>query len=161
MNVGLPMNSVRLPKRTFHIDHYTNDIFADVACASSDRRRAALDLRSVHDAACRGVERVAPMHGTAVIPQHQIADPPDVLPGELRVRHEIPQLVEQSLGLGKFEPHEIGVASAAEVEHAPPGFWMRANQGVYSTRGRSRVVCCGDALAQIAAAVVGTVVLDL
>ncbi len=95
---------------------------------------SALDLCSVHDAACRGVERVAPMHGTAVIPQHQVADPPDVLPGEFRACDEIPQFVEQCLRVCKFEPHEIRIAPAAEIEHAPPGVRVGANQRVYGAR---------------------------
>jgi hypothetical protein len=38
----------------------------------------------VHDPPRRGIEGIAAMHGAAVIPKHQIADPPNGMPGELR-----------------------------------------------------------------------------
>ena len=63
----------------------------------------ALDLGAVHDPARIRVERVASVHGAAIVPQDEIADAPDVLPGEFRPIDEAPQLVEQRLGLLEFE----------------------------------------------------------
>jgi hypothetical protein len=40
----------------------------------------ALDLRAVHDPSRVGIERIAPVHGAAIVPQHQVADPPGVVP---------------------------------------------------------------------------------
>src|SRR5713101_7038744 len=85
----------------------------------SGRPLLALDLGPVHDPPCVRIECIAPVHGAAVVPQHNIADAPDVLPGELRPIDEAPKLIEQRLGLRKLEPDEIGVAAAAEIEHAP------------------------------------------
>src|SRR5579859_2116859 len=42
----------------------------------------ALDLRAMHDPAAPRVESVAPMHGAAVVPEHEITHAPLVLPGE-------------------------------------------------------------------------------
>ena len=74
---------------------------------------------------------------------------------------ESPQLVEQGLGLRQFEPDQIGVAPAAEIEHAASGVGMGADQRMHGARGGPRIVGRGDALAQVAAAVVGAVMLDL
>src|SRR5262245_17000563 len=67
------------------------------------RPRLALELGAMHDAPRGRIERVAPMHGAAIIPQHEIADSPDVLPGKFSPRHIAPQLVQQGFGLRKFE----------------------------------------------------------
>jgi hypothetical protein len=54
----------------------------------------ALDLGAVHDAARIRVERIAPMHGAAIIPHDEIADSPDVLPCKFWLINETPKLVE-------------------------------------------------------------------
>ena len=137
------------------------DFARNTEAAHQTGARAALDLGAMHDAARRRIERIAPMHGTAVIPQHEIADPPGMFPGELRACDEVPQFVEQCLGLRKLEAYQIRIAPAAEIKHAPPGVGMGADQRVHGPRRRSWIVGRGDALAQIAAAIIGTVVLDL
>ena len=103
----------------------------------------------------------APVHGAAVIPQHEVADPPDMLPGKFWACDQIPQLIEQRLGLRKLEACEIRIAPAAEIEHEPPGVGVGADQRMHRTRRYPRIVGRGDTLAQIAAAVIGAVVLDL
>src|SRR5262245_65189351 len=87
----------------------------------SGRPLVAFDLGAVHDPSGAGIECVAPVHGAAIVPEHEIADAPDVLPGEFRPIDETPELVEQRLGLCKLEPDQISVAAAPEVEHAPAG----------------------------------------
>ena len=54
----------------------------------------ALDLSAVHDAARIRVERIASVHGAAIIPHDEIADAPDVLPCKFRSINETPKLVE-------------------------------------------------------------------
>ena len=66
----------------------------------------------MHDAARIRVERIAPVHGAAIIPHDEIADAPDVLPGELGAIDEAPELTEKRLGFRKLEPDQIGVAAA-------------------------------------------------
>src|SRR5215471_9767856 len=90
----------------------------------SNRPRLALDLGTMHDAPRGWIERVAPVHGAAIIPQHEIADPPDMLPRKFSPRHMAPQLVQQGFGFGKLEPRKVSVAAAAEIQHAPPGVGM-------------------------------------
>ena len=54
----------------------------------------ALDLGAVHDAARVWIERVASVHGAAIIPHDEIADAPGVLPCKFRSINETPKLVE-------------------------------------------------------------------
>src|SRR5207342_507469 len=68
-------------------------------CRSGGRPLLALDLGAVHDPPALRIERVAPVHGAAIVPQHETADTPDMLPGEFRPIDEAPQFVEQRLGV--------------------------------------------------------------
>jgi hypothetical protein len=52
----------------------------------------------------RGIERIAAMHDTAVVPHHHVAGAPLVVPGELRLRGVRPQLVEQRLRFPEGRP---------------------------------------------------------
>src|SRR5258706_5002516 len=61
------------------------------------RLARALDLGAVHDAPRLLVEGIAPVHGRAVVPQHQVADPPAVFVGELGLRRRGPYLVQQRI----------------------------------------------------------------
>jgi len=81
-----------------------------------------------------GVERITAVHCAAVVPQHNVADPPDVLPGELRQHRVAPELVQQRLGIGKVQPDDISVPAAAQIEHALAGIGMRARQRMHGTR---------------------------
>src|SRR6478672_5442356 len=130
------------------------------ACASG-RPLLAFDLGAMHDPPAGRIESVAPVHGAAVIPQNEIADAPSVLPCELRPSDEAPEFVEQRLRLGNLEPDQIGVTTAPEIEHAPAGVRMRADQRMHRTWRGGRVVGRGHALTHIAAAVIGPVMLDL
>src|ERR1700730_18567643 len=53
------------------------------------------------------------------------------------------------------------VAATTEKKHAPAGLRMCTRQWVHGARRTERIVCWRDTLAQVAAAVVGAVVLDL
>src|SRR3954447_3987984 len=132
-----------------------------VAAAFSRRTCGALDLGPMHDSAAVVVERIAAMHGAAIVPDDEIADLPDVLPGKIRTVDITPELVEQRFGVSKLKPDQIGVATAAEIEHLAPRIRMSADQRVDGAGRGARIVCRRDALAQEAAAVVGAVVLDL
>src|SRR5262245_17866445 len=78
----------------------------------SRRPRFALDLGAMHDPARIRVEGVAPVHSAAVVPEHEIAHPPDVFPGEFASADELPQLVEKRFRLREREPYQVGVAAA-------------------------------------------------
>jgi hypothetical protein len=51
--------------------------------------------RALHQAPRRGVERLAAMHGEAIVPQERIADPPMVAIDELGSGREVVDLFEQ------------------------------------------------------------------
>src|SRR5581483_10825527 len=128
--------------------------------ASRRRRRRTLDLRAMHDAARRGIEGVAAVHGGAVIPEHDVARAPAMRPDILWPAGTSPELVEERLRLRKLEAGDIGVAAAAEIEIAPPGVGMDAHQRMDRPRRRPGIVACGEARAHIAAAVVGAIMFD-
>src|SRR6185436_531219 len=89
---------------------------------------AGLDLRAVHQAPRRRVERVAAVQGAAVVPDHHVADAPLMAEDELRLRGVGPELVEQRLALGELESLDVAVAPPAEEQHLAPGLGMLANQ---------------------------------
>ncbi len=70
-----------------------------------------------------------------------------------------PDLVEQRVRLVERQPLEVGVAPPAEIEAPPPGFRMDVHQRVKRAWRRARIVGRRHALARVAAAVVGAVVL--
>jgi len=49
----------------------------------------------VHDAAGGGIEGLAAMHGATVVPQHEVADPPGLVPGKGILRRMRPESVEK------------------------------------------------------------------
>src|SRR3954466_12570037 len=101
-----------------------------VAAAFSRRTCGALDLGPMHDPAAVVVERIAAMHGAAIVPDDEIADLPDVLPGKIRAVDIAPELVEQGLRFTEIEADQIGVATAAEIEHLAPCIRMGTDQRV-------------------------------
>jgi hypothetical protein len=95
----------------------------------------------MHDAARRGVERVTPVHGAAVVPQHQIAHSPAVREGDFRPRRMRPDFVEQSIRFRQSQPLDPRHPPAPEVQHAPPAVRMGADQRVQRPR---RLPLTGD-----------------
>src|SRR5215475_15801113 len=80
---------------------------------------AALDLGAMHDAPRLAVERIAPMHGRAVVPHHEVAQRPDMLVDELRLSDVGPQRIEHAV---RFLPRialDVGIASPPEIESGP------------------------------------------
>src|SRR4029077_19218655 len=80
------------------------------------RSVAALDLRAMHDAPRLAVERIAAVHGRAVVPHHEIAQLPDMLVDEARLRDMRPQGFEHGVGLGARIALDVGVAPPPEIE---------------------------------------------
>jgi hypothetical protein len=90
------------------------------------RSLLALDLGAVHNAARIRVERIASVHGAAIIPHDEIADAPNVLPCKFRSINETPKFIEKRLRITKLESDQIGIAATAEIEHASGGVRVRA-----------------------------------
>src|ERR1051325_6594020 len=80
------------------------------------RRNLALDLGAMHDAPRRVIERVAPMHGGAVVPQQEIADAPAMLIAQIRPLDMRPERIEQGVGFGGRKPFDIRIAAGAGGE---------------------------------------------
>ena len=67
--------------------HFRNSLF-----------RALLDLRPVHDSTQCWIETITAMHGAPVVPEHKIARPPVMAPGQSVVGGYGPDVVQQRLG---------------------------------------------------------------
>ena len=59
--------------------------------------------------------------------------------------------VEQSFGLLKAQPVDIGIAPASKIEHRPAGYGMRANRGMQCAFAREGIVVGDQPLAHISA----------
>src|ERR1700704_7217550 len=77
---------------------------------------AALDLGAMHDAARLAVERIAAVHGRAVVPHHEVAQLPDMLVDEVLLSGVRPQRVEQRIGLAARIALDVGIAPPPEIE---------------------------------------------
>jgi len=119
------------------------------------------NLSPVHDAASAGIERVAAVHRAAVVPQHQVAWPPVVPPRQPVIGRVLPDLIQQRVGLLERQAVDVGVAPAPEVQAAAAGFRVDANEGMQGARRGPRIIGRRHARADISAAVIGAVVLDL
>src|SRR5215471_18526597 len=90
----------------------------------------AFDLGTVHQTARIAIEWIATVHGAAVVPQNEIADLPDIVPGQLVASRAGPDLIEQGLRFRKRQTIDVGISAAAEVEAPAAGFGMRADERV-------------------------------
>jgi sodium-dependent dicarboxylate transporter 2/3/5 len=133
---------------------------ACIALTQYVARSLSLDLGAVHDAPRAGVEPVAAVHDAAVVPQHQVAGAPLVAPGE-RVRgRDVPDAIEQRVGLVERQPFEPRVAAPAEIQMPAPGLGVDAHERMERSWRGARIVGRRHAGANVAPAVVRAVVLD-
>jgi sodium-dependent dicarboxylate transporter 2/3/5 len=135
---------------------------AAAACVAATQyvsRALAFDLRAMHDAPRTGVERVAAVHDAAVVPQHQIAGAPLVAPRQRIGGRDVPDAIEQRVGLVERQPFEPRVAASSEIQMAAVGFGVHADERMQRARRLARIVGRSDAGADVPAAVVGAVVL--
>ena len=98
------------------------------------------------------------MHRAAIVPEHEVADAPPVSPCMRLARGPGPELVEQRVGISERPPFDVRIAPSAEIEARPPCFGMDVHERVKCARRGARIVGRRDALARVAAAVVGAVV---
>jgi sodium-dependent dicarboxylate transporter 2/3/5 len=133
---------------------------ACVAVTQSAAGALSLDLRAVHDAPRPGIKRIAAVHDAAVVPQHEIAGTPMVTPGQAIGRRDFPDAIQQRVGFLERKPLEPGIAAASEIQMSAPAFRMHADERMEHARSGARIVGRRDARANIAAAVIGPVMLD-
>src|SRR5438067_11810259 len=79
-----------------------------------------LDLRAVHQAARARIERVAPVHRAAVVPQHEITGAPVVPPGQRVARRMRPHVVQQRVALLEPQAFDLRVAPAPALPRSAP-----------------------------------------
>jgi sodium-dependent dicarboxylate transporter 2/3/5 len=136
---------------------------AAAACVAATQyagRTLALDLGAMHDAPRARIERVAPVHDAAVVPEHQVAHAPLVAPRQRIGGGRLPDAVEQQVGLVERQPFEPRVAAPAEIQMPAPGLGMDTDERMKRPRRGARIVARRDPGANVSAAVVGAVVLD-
>jgi len=133
---------------------------ACVAATQFIERALSLDLGAVHDAPRAGVERVAPVHDAAVVPQHEISHAPSMAPRQ-RVRGgEFPDTIEQVVGVVQRQPFEPRIAPASEIQMLAACLGMHTDERMQGAGSTTRIVGWNNARADVAAAVVRAVVLD-
>src|SRR5215831_937251 len=85
-------------------------IVSSVLYRQPSKRAVAFDLRAMHQPPVAGVELIATMQNTAIVPQHEVADPPLLIPGQLETRSMRPQRVEEPLAFFELQTVDVGVA---------------------------------------------------
>src|SRR6185436_17552874 len=114
---------------------------AAAACIAATQfvaRSLSLDLGAVHDAPGARVERVAAVHDAAIVPEHQVADPPLVAPRQGVGGGRLPDAIEQRVGLLQRQSLEPRVAAPAEIEVAASRFRVDGDERVERARRGSR-----------------------
>ena len=133
---------------------------ACVAATQYVERVLSLDLGAVHDAPRSRIERVAPVHDAAVVPEDEIAGAPVMTPRQRVGSRNLPDAIEQRVGFIERQPFEPRVAPASEIQMASAGFRMHADQRVQRAWRDAWIVGRSDASTDVSAAVVRAVVLD-
>src|SRR4051794_905806 len=87
---------------------------ASIAVAFDDRH--AFALRAMHDSPRGGIEGIAPVHHTPVVPYEDVADAPLVMPREMRLGGVRPQRLEQRFGFVERKSVHISVRAPADVQ---------------------------------------------
>ena len=90
-------------------------------------RFAALDLGSMHDPAIASIKRVATVHGATIVPQHEVAFTPTMVPTEFFACAGLPDCVEEPLGFFNLESLDVGVLAPAEIDRRSVSFRMNMN----------------------------------
>src|SRR5215204_1345997 len=106
----------------------------------------------MHQAAGGRVEGVAAVHRAAIVPPHEIADPPVLAPGEFLLAGVLPQEIEQRLALIDRQPHHISVDAAAEEQRLFAGLRVGADHRLARTRHFRYVRDVLETLMRLAAA---------
>src|SRR5258707_15436770 len=117
---------------------------------SPRQHRLADDLCAVHQAAQALVESVAAVHDAAVVPHHEIAGAPLLVPGEVFLRGVRPYRVQKLLALLDGEAVDVGAGPAAEEQRLALGHRMQADEGMHGARCAAWVERALEALAQLA-----------
>jgi sodium-dependent dicarboxylate transporter 2/3/5 len=133
---------------------------ACVAATQYVERKLSLDLGAVHDAPRARIERVAPVHHAAVVPQDEIAGAPLVAPGQRAGRRRFPDAVEHGVGLVERQSLEPRVAASSEIQMRSTRLRMDTDERMDGSGSRAWIVGRCHAGANVSAAVVRAVMFD-
>jgi len=133
---------------------------ACVALTQAVATSLSFDLSAVHDTPRPGIERIASVHDAAVVPEHEIAGAPTMAPRQAIGGGDGPDVIEQRVGFVERKPLEPGVAPPSKIQMPASSFGMDGHERVQRARRGAWIVARRDAGADVAAAVVGAVVLD-
>jgi solute carrier family 13 (sodium-dependent dicarboxylate transporter), member 2/3/5 len=131
-----------------------------VAATQYVERVLSLDLGAVHDAPRSRIERVAPVHDAAVVPQDEVARVPGVTPGVRIGGRRLPDAIEQRSGRIERQSLQPRVAASSEIQMLPSCLRVHTDERMECSGGRVWIVGRRDAGADISAAVVRPVMLD-
>src|SRR5215216_3977617 len=117
--------------------------------ASTCQHRLADDLRAVHQAAQALVEGIAAVHDAAIVPQHQVACAPLLVPREVLLGGVCPHRIEQGLALLDRQAMDVGTGTAAEEQRPALAHGMQADEGMHRARRMPHVEGPLETLAQL------------
>lgn len=100
------------------------------------------------------------MHGTAVVPKHEIADLPDIVPCRLFALRVGPELIQQCIRFGEFEALNQGITTASQIQHPPASLGVGADEWMECAWRFAEVITGGYSLTNMASAIISAVVLD-
>src|SRR5262245_19802678 len=104
----------------------------------------------MHEAPQALVEGVATMHDATIVPQHEVAGPPLLIPGEALLSGVCPNGIEQLLAVFDREAVDVGAGPAAEEQRLTPGHRMQAHQRMHGSGGVADVQRALKSLALLA-----------
>src|ERR1044071_3834128 len=122
------------------------------------QHRLADDLGAVHQPARALVKGVAAVHDAAIVPHHEIADPPLLVPGEALLGGVRPHGVEQLLALLDGEAVNVGTGPTPEEQGFALGHRMKPHQRMHGARRMAHIERALEALAKFAGRVAAGIV---
>src|SRR5262245_36864289 len=90
------------------------------------------------------------MHDAAIVPQHEVAGAPLLVPGETLLRGMRPHRVQKLLAFLDRKAVDIGARSTAEEQRLAPGCRMQADQRMDRAWGLTDIERALKTLAQLA-----------
>ena len=107
---------------------------------SDPGRCTSFDLRAQQNPPRMRGKFFATMQKAAVVPDHQVTDPPPVAPDELRLGGMQPKELKQDIGLVPRQFIDAGVEEGTEKERVAAGIRMGTNERMNGSGPRLRTV---------------------
>src|SRR5690349_6469091 len=117
-------------------------------------RAGAFELGAVHQAAGRGIERVAAVNRAAIVPPDEVARLPILPPSEFPLGRVLPEEIEEPLAHTDRQAEDIGVDAPAEEQRLAARLGMGADERLHRPRYFCYVIDRLEPLMRAAAAIV-------